>query len=94
MHEIQFIVVDSSSSYNAIFGRPIQSIFKVVPSVPHLAMKFLVTVGTRVVCGNQEAAEKELASRSANPPPQNEVHVPFCFSSHPTAENPSIGEVG
>ncbi|KAK8969358.1 hypothetical protein KSP40_PGU017073 [Platanthera guangdongensis] len=54
-HEIQFVVIDSSSAYNAIFGRPIQTIFKAVPSIPHFAMKFPTTGGTGVVRGNQEA---------------------------------------
>ncbi|KAK8944344.1 hypothetical protein KSP39_PZI008164 [Platanthera zijinensis] len=55
-HEIQFVVVDSSSAYNAIFGRPIQTIFKAIPSIPHLAMKFPTPGGIGVVRGNQEAA--------------------------------------
>ncbi|KAK8955331.1 hypothetical protein KSP40_PGU013836 [Platanthera guangdongensis] len=60
MHEVQFVVVDSSSAYNAIFGRPVQSIFKAIPSIPHLAMKFPTTRGISVVRGNQD----ESATRS------------------------------
>ncbi|KAK8947193.1 hypothetical protein KSP39_PZI006962 [Platanthera zijinensis] len=63
-HEIQFVVVNSSSAYNAIFGRPVQTIFKAIPSIPHLAMKFPTPGGIGVVRGNQEAA-KNCYSRQA-----------------------------
>ncbi|KAK8913989.1 hypothetical protein KSP39_PZI024103 [Platanthera zijinensis] len=65
-HEAQFVVVDSSSAYNAIFGRPVQTTFKAIPSIPHLAMKFPTPGGIGVVRGNQEAA-RSCYSKQAQP---------------------------
>ncbi|KAK8923428.1 hypothetical protein KSP39_PZI019052 [Platanthera zijinensis] len=48
-HNVHFIVIDSSSTYNAIFGRPVQSIFRAIPTSPHLAMKFLTIRGVGVI---------------------------------------------
>ncbi|KAI0519294.1 hypothetical protein KFK09_006736 [Dendrobium nobile] len=56
-HSAQFIVVKSESAYNAIFGRPLQSIFKAIASVPHLKMKFPTPVGIGEVRGNQKEAQ-------------------------------------
>ncbi|KAK8918452.1 hypothetical protein KSP39_PZI021230 [Platanthera zijinensis] len=39
-HDVNFVVINSRSACNAIFGRPIQSTFGAIPSIPHLAMKF------------------------------------------------------
>ncbi|XP_020675858.1 uncharacterized protein LOC110094864 [Dendrobium catenatum] len=47
-HSIQFIVVKSESAYNAIFRRPLQSIFSIVASIPHFKLKFLTQSGTGI----------------------------------------------
>ncbi|KAK8928780.1 hypothetical protein KSP39_PZI017671 [Platanthera zijinensis] len=65
-HEVQFVVVESSSAYNVIFGRPVQTTFKSISSIPHLAMKFPTPGGIGVVRGNQEAA-KNCYSKQAHP---------------------------
>ncbi|KAK8937895.1 hypothetical protein KSP40_PGU013440 [Platanthera guangdongensis] len=65
-HKIQFFAIDSSLPYNAIFGRPIQSVFKAIPLIPHLAMKFPTSGGTGVVRGNQEVA-RTCNSKQAQP---------------------------
>ncbi|XP_028556944.1 uncharacterized protein LOC110115884 [Dendrobium catenatum] len=52
-----FIVVKSESAYNAIFGRPLQLIFWIVTSIPHLKLKFHTPTGVSVVCGDQQTAQ-------------------------------------
>ncbi|XP_028554626.1 uncharacterized protein LOC114580626 [Dendrobium catenatum] len=52
-----FVVVKSESAYNAIFGRPLQSIFGIVTSIPHLKLKFRTLTGVSVVCGDQQTAQ-------------------------------------
>ncbi|XP_028556547.1 uncharacterized protein LOC110112814 [Dendrobium catenatum] len=54
---VRFIVVKSESAYNAIFGRPLQSIFGIVTSIPHLKLKFHTPTGVSVVCRDQQAAQ-------------------------------------
>ncbi|XP_020686560.1 uncharacterized protein LOC110102533 [Dendrobium catenatum] len=56
-HSVQFIVVKSKSAYNAIFGRPLQSIFRIVTSIPHLKQKFYTPTGVSMVCGDQQTAQ-------------------------------------
>ncbi|KAI0499461.1 hypothetical protein KFK09_020364 [Dendrobium nobile] len=56
-HSVQFIMVKSESAYNAIFGRPLQSIFKAIASVPHLKMKFPTPAEIGEVRGNQHEAQ-------------------------------------
>ncbi|PKU62402.1 hypothetical protein MA16_Dca028415 [Dendrobium catenatum] len=56
-HPILFIVVKSESAYNAIFGRPLQTIFGVVASIPHLKLKFPTPSGIGIVRGDQQVAQ-------------------------------------
>ncbi|KAI0524674.1 hypothetical protein KFK09_004056 [Dendrobium nobile] len=49
-HYVQFVIVKSKSAYNAIFGRPLQLIFGIVTSIPHLKLKFHTPTGVSVVC--------------------------------------------
>ncbi|KAI0529015.1 hypothetical protein KFK09_001560 [Dendrobium nobile] len=69
-HFIQFIVVKSESTYNAIFGRPFQSVFGIVASIPHLKLKFYTQTGVSVVCGDQQVAQnfylRQVKSRPTN----------------------------
>ncbi|KAI0519511.1 hypothetical protein KFK09_006960 [Dendrobium nobile] len=67
-HSIQFIVVKSESAYNAIFGRPLQAIFGIVASVPHLKLKFLTPTGVSIVRGDQQIAQS-CYLRQAQPRP-------------------------
>ena len=43
--EVNFLVVDYSSSYNAIIGRPTLNSWKVVTSTYHLSVKFPIDYG-------------------------------------------------
>ena len=43
--EVNFLVVDCSSSYNAIIGRPTLNSWKVVTSTYHLSIKFPTDYG-------------------------------------------------
>ncbi|KAI0515705.1 hypothetical protein KFK09_008371 [Dendrobium nobile] len=56
-HPILFIVVKSESAYNAIFGRPLQTIFGAVASIPHLKLKFPTPSGIGTVRGDQQVAQ-------------------------------------
>ena len=47
--DVNFLIVDYSSSYNAIIGRPILNSLKVVTSTYHLSIKFLTEYGVRQV---------------------------------------------
>ena len=45
--EVNFLVVDCSSSYNAIIGKPISNSWKPVTSTYHLSVKFPIEYGIR-----------------------------------------------
>ena len=49
-----FVVVDCSSAYNAIFGRPLLVEFGVVTSIRHLCMKFPTDLGIETVREDQK----------------------------------------
>ena len=51
--EVNFLVVDCSSSYNAIIGRPTLNSWKAVTSTYHLFVKFLTEYEIRQVQGDQ-----------------------------------------
>ena len=50
--EVNFLVVDCSSSYNAIIGRPTLNSWKVVTSTYHLSIKFPTDYGVGQVQGD------------------------------------------
>ncbi|XP_030946073.1 uncharacterized protein LOC115970605 [Quercus lobata] len=56
--EVTFLVVDCSSSYNAILGRPTLNSWKAVTSTYHLMIKFPTEYGVRELWGNQIAARE------------------------------------
>ncbi|KAI0497223.1 hypothetical protein KFK09_020446 [Dendrobium nobile] len=49
--------VKSKSAYNAIFGRPLQTIFRAIASIPYLKLKFPTPSGIGTVCGDQQVAQ-------------------------------------
>ena len=51
--DVNFLVVDCSSSYNAIIGRPALNSWKAVTSTYHLSVKFPTECGVRQVQGDQ-----------------------------------------
>ena len=55
---VNFLVVDCSSSYNAIIGRPTLNSWKAVTSTYHLSVKFPMKHGVRQVQGDQLAARE------------------------------------
>ncbi|XP_050256398.1 uncharacterized protein LOC126701956 [Quercus robur] len=56
--EITFLVVDYSSAYNAILGRPTLNSWKAVASTYHLMIKFPTEYGVGELRGNQVAARE------------------------------------
>ena len=56
--DVTFLVVDCSSTYNAIIGRPTLNSWKVVTSTYHLMIKFLTEYGVGELRGDQLAARK------------------------------------
>ena len=56
--DVNFLVVDCSSSYNAIIGRPTLNSWKVVISIYHLSVKFLTECRVGQVQGDQLAARE------------------------------------
>ena len=52
---VNFLVVDCSSSYNAIIGRPTLNSWKAVTSTYHLSIKFPIECGIGQVQGDQLA---------------------------------------
>ena len=56
--DVNFLVVDCSSSYNAIIGRPTLNSWKAVTSTYHLSIKFPIEHGVGQVQGDQLAARE------------------------------------
>ena len=54
--DVTFLVVDCSSSYNAILGRPTLDSWKAVTSTYHLMIKFPTEYGVGEIRGDQVAA--------------------------------------
>ena len=55
---VDFLVVDCSSSYNAIIGMPTLNSWKAVTSTYHLLVKFPIEHGVRQIQGDQLAARE------------------------------------
>ena len=56
--EINFLVVDCSSSYNAIIGRPTLNNWKAITSTYHLSVKFPIEYGIGQAQGDQLATRE------------------------------------
>ena len=56
--DVTFLMVDCSSAYNAILGRPTLNSWKVVTSTYHLMIKFPTNYGVGELRGNQVAAHE------------------------------------
>ena len=56
--EVNFLIVDCSSSYNAIIGRPTLNRWKAVTSTYHLSVKFPTEYGVGQVQGDQLAVRE------------------------------------
>ena len=55
---VNFLVVDCSSSYNAIIGKPTLNSWKAVTSTYHLSVKFPMEYGVGEVQGDQLVARE------------------------------------
>ena len=55
---VNFLIVDCSSSYNAIIGRPTLNSWKAITSTYHLSVKFPTKYGVGEVQGDQLAARE------------------------------------
>ena len=58
MKDVTFLVVDCSSTYNAILRRPTLNSWKAVTSTYHLMIKFPTDYGVGELRGNQVAARE------------------------------------
>ncbi|XP_075655135.1 uncharacterized protein LOC142625342 [Castanea sativa] len=56
--EVNFLVVDCSSSHNAIIGRPTLNSWKAVTSTYHLSVRFLTEYGVGQMQGDQLATRE------------------------------------
>ena len=56
--DVTFLVVDYSSTYNTILGRPTLNSWKAVTSTYHLMIKFSTEYGVGEVKGDQVAARE------------------------------------
>ena len=56
--EVMFLMVDCSSTYNAILGRPTFNSWKAVTSTYHLMIKFPMDYGVGELRGNQVAVRE------------------------------------
>ena len=56
--DVTFLVVDCSSAYNAILGRPTLNSWKAVTSTYHLMIKFSIDYEVGELRGNQVAARE------------------------------------
>ena len=56
--DVTFLVVDCSSSYNAILGHPTLNSWKAVTSTYHLMIKFPTKYGVEEVKGDQVAVRE------------------------------------
>ena len=56
--DVTFLVINCSSTYNAILGRPILNSWKAVTSTYHLMIKFPTDYDVRELRGNQMAARE------------------------------------
>ena len=54
----RFLVVDASSAYNMLLGRPSLNAIKAIPSAYHMMIKFPTTSGVGMVRGDQRVARE------------------------------------
>ena len=55
---IKFLIVDASSAYNMLLGRPSLNAIRVVPSAYHMVVKFPMENGVGMVRGDQRVAKE------------------------------------
>ena len=55
---VRFLIVDASSAYNMLLGRPSLNAIRAIPSAYHMVIKFSTTNGVGMVRGNQRIARE------------------------------------
>ena len=55
---MKFLIVDASSAYNMLLGRPSRNAIKAIPSAYHMMIKFPTTGGVGMVRGDQSVARE------------------------------------
>ena len=55
---VRFLIVDASSAYNMLLGRPSLNAIRAIPSAYHMVIKFPTTNGVGMVRGNQRIARE------------------------------------
>ena len=55
---IRFLIVDASSAYNMLLGKPSLNTIRVIPSAYHMVIKFPTANGVGMVQGNQRVASE------------------------------------
>ena len=55
---VRFLIVDASSAYNMLLGRPSLNTIRAIPSAYHMVIKFPTANGVGMVRGNQRVAKE------------------------------------
>ena len=71
---VRFLIVDASSAYNLLLGRPSLNAIKAIPSAYHMLIKFPTTNGVGMVQGDQRMA-KECYSTSMKQKAVDNIYV-------------------
>ncbi|KAL5579969.1 hypothetical protein UlMin_012411 [Ulmus minor] len=88
IQSMNFVVVDCSSSYNAIIGRPTMNAIRAVTSTYHLLVKFPTVGGIGVLKGDQQESRDiyEAANRPSKCPSCKHYRGPWeCSQTQPPA---------
>ena len=59
---VKFLIVDASSTYNVMLGRPSLNAIKAIPSTYHMVIKFPTTGGVGMVRGDQRMARESYSA--------------------------------
>ena len=71
---MKFLIVNSSSAYNVLLGRPSLNAIKSIPSAYHMVIKFPTTNGVGLVQGDQRVA-RECYSASMKQKTIDSIHM-------------------
>ena len=71
---VKFVIVDSSSAYNMLLGRPSLNAIKAIPSAYNMMIKFPTTGGVGMVRGDQRVA-RECYSTSMKQKAVNNIYL-------------------
>ncbi|XP_058103358.1 uncharacterized protein LOC131246909 [Magnolia sinica] len=89
---VDFLIVDQSSVYNAILGRPSLSVLQAVVSTYHLSMKFSTELGVVVVKRDQQDARRCYMTAVKRPTEKAPTEVSTIESLDPRVETHERGQ--